>query len=54
MHRHITVGNSKGNGKVEHTIYSVKDTIRKFQAQFNDSYWSDSIPYALIALNHTP
>ena len=54
MHRHITVGNSKGNGMVERTIRSVKDTIRKFQAQFTDSYWSDSIPYALIALNHTP
>ena len=54
VHRHITVGNSKGNGMVERTIRSVKDTIRKFQAQFTDSYWSDSIPYALIALNHTP
>ena len=50
---HSTVGNSRANGQVERMIRTLKDTIRRQQTLNPASYWSDAVPYALLALRMT-
>ena len=39
---------------MERTIRTVKAVIRKFLTLEPHSYWSDAIPYCLVAVRHTP
>lgn len=52
-HRRITVGNSRANGQVERTIRTIKDVIRKMQSEHANTFWSDHLPTALMALRFT-
>lgn len=52
-HLKNTVGNSKANGQAERTIRTLKDIMRREMAIEPDTYWSDHLPAALIALRHT-
>ena len=51
--RRITVGNSRANGQVERTIRTIKDVIRRCQSVHPESYWTDHVPTALMALRFT-
>jgi hypothetical protein len=48
------VGNSRANGQVERIIRAIKDITRRFLSMEPDAYWSDALPYCLMALRHTP
>ena len=52
--KRITVGNSRANGQVERTIRTVKDVIRRMLTAQPDSFWSDHLAPALMALRFTP
>lgn len=51
--RKITVGNSRANGQAERYIRTLKDVLRKYLAKNPASYWSDMVPYALLAMRMT-
>ena len=53
MTRRITVGNSRANGQAERVIRTIKDCIRKMQTERPNSFWSDHVPTALVALRFT-
>ena len=52
--RQGTVGNSRANGQAERVIRAVKDVMRKVMTSDPTSYWSDALPYCLMALRHAP
>jgi hypothetical protein len=39
---------------VERIIRSIKDITRRFLTMEPAAYWSDALPYCLMALRHTP
>jgi transposase InsO family protein len=47
-------GNSRANGQAERIIRSIKDVLRRFMTMERTAYWSDGLPYCLMALRHTP
>ena len=50
---HSSVGNSRANGQAERTIRTLKDVVRRQMTAHPTSYWSDAIPYALLAMRMT-
>lgn len=52
--RQGTVGNSRANGQAERVIRVFKDVMRRFLTREWDAYWSDAIPYCLMALRLAP
>ena len=49
----ITPSNSRANGQAERMICTLKSVIRKYLTAYPWSYWTDILPYALIALRMT-
>jgi Integrase core domain len=52
--RRGTSGNSRYNGLSERYIRVFREVIRKYLGQHPTAYWTDIVPYALMALRHTP
>jgi hypothetical protein len=52
--RQGTVGNSRANGQVERMIRTLKSVVRRYLGRQPTLFWSDVIPYALVALRMTP
>ena len=48
------MGNSRANGQAERAIRAAKDIIRRYLSQERTAYWTDALPYCLIAMHHTP
>lgn len=52
-HRQITVGNSRANGQVERAIRTIKDVTRRMMSEAENTFWSDHVPTALMAMRFT-
>jgi hypothetical protein len=52
--RQGAVGNSRANGQAERVIQTLKAVIRRLLDMEPHSYWSDHVPYALMALRMAP
>ena len=52
--RQGAVGNSRANGQAERMIRSIKDVVRRFLTREKTAFWSDALPYCLMAARLTP
>jgi Integrase zinc binding domain/Integrase core domain len=52
--RQGAVGNSRANGQAERAIQTLKSVIRRLLDEEPTSYWTDSIPYCLMAMRMAP